>query len=307
MKAYLLEGNVDASPRDPSVIYHDGYYYHTSSYQGSLYIKKSETIEGLYKATRHKVFTPDAPINKEIWAPELFVIDNKCYIYVAIDDGNNYHHRMYVVSNDSNDPLTPYTHIKKLADKTDKWAIDGTVLKYQNELYFVWSGWIGDENLAQHIYIAHMKNPTEIDGDRHLISSPEYDWEKNDCDGIENSRPFINEGPFAFYTDKSTYIIYSGSGCWGNNYCLGALRFRGGDILDKANWEKLKEPLFKRNKDVNGPGHASFIQNSPDGKIYMAYHAFKGDCSLGLDATYAVIQEVKVENDVPILGEPVKF
>ena len=40
--------------------------------------------------------------SKELWAPELHIIDGKCYIYVACDNGNNYNHRMYVLENNLN-------------------------------------------------------------------------------------------------------------------------------------------------------------------------------------------------------------
>jgi GH43 family beta-xylosidase len=51
------------------------------------------------------------------------------YIYVAIDDGNNANHRMYVLEGDTNDPLLPFTFVGKLNTPDDNWAIDGTVLK----------------------------------------------------------------------------------------------------------------------------------------------------------------------------------
>lgn len=53
-------------------------------------------------------------------------------------------------------------------------TIDGTVFSYNNELYFVWSGWEGNTNIRQNIYIAHMSNPWTIDGSRVELSRPEY-------------------------------------------------------------------------------------------------------------------------------------
>jgi GH43 family beta-xylosidase len=45
----------------------------------------------------------------------------------------------------------------KLADATDKWAIDGSVFEHKGQLYLIWSGWEGDTNGTQSIYIARMK------------------------------------------------------------------------------------------------------------------------------------------------------
>ena len=41
----------------------------------------------------------------------------------------------------------------------DKWAIDASVFEDQGWLYAIWSGWQGDENGTQSIYIARLKNP----------------------------------------------------------------------------------------------------------------------------------------------------
>ena len=307
VEAYLLETNVNTSPRDPDVIFHDGFFYHCLAYNNELYIKKSPSIAGLLNAEKHLVFTPHSPFNQEVWAPELHIVNDKCYIYVAIDDGDNNHHRMFVLANDSSNPLSPFRLVSKISDKTDKWAIDGTLLKYHNELYFVWSGWESNENVRQNIYIAHMDSPTHVDSERVMISTPTYEWEKRDAEGVVGKRPFVNEGPYALYGKESLYIIYSASGSWGNNYCLGALRFKGGDILNASNWEKIDKPLFKKTRAAKGPGHASFIQNSPDGKIYMAYHIFNRDASYGWQDTKAIIQEVKLVDDYPLLGEPLNI
>lgn len=43
----------------------------------------------------------------------------------------------------------------------------------------IWSGWQGDQNGSQDIYIAKMKYPWMIDGKRVRISSATYDWERH--------------------------------------------------------------------------------------------------------------------------------
>lgn len=99
----------------------------------------SEELESLGSAVEIVVYKNKERL-KNLWAPELHIIDNKCYIYVACDDGNNENHRMYVLYNDSDNPLIEYKNNGIISDISNKWAIDGTVLNYKNELYFVWSG-----------------------------------------------------------------------------------------------------------------------------------------------------------------------
>lgn len=51
-------------------------------------------------------------------------------------------------------PPADYKMLGKITDSTDKWAIDGTVFEYGGEYYFVWSGWEGEDNIRQNLYIA---------------------------------------------------------------------------------------------------------------------------------------------------------
>lgn len=39
----------------------------------------------------------------------------------------------------------------------NRWAIDGSVFENKKQLFLIWSGWKGDVNGEQDIYIAKMK------------------------------------------------------------------------------------------------------------------------------------------------------
>ena len=85
----------------------------------------------------------------------------------------------------------------QIGDSTNKWAIDGSVFENKGQLYMIWAGWEGDENGQQNIYIAKMKDPTTVSGQRVKISSPEYQWEKYG-DLHDDNNPAhvnVNEGP----------------------------------------------------------------------------------------------------------------
>jgi GH43 family beta-xylosidase len=217
--------------------------------------------------------------SKEIWAPELHFINGKWYMYFAADDGNNKNHRMYVIENTSKDPMQgEWTFKGKVTDPSDKWAIDGDVFTYRNKLYMIWSGWAGDTNGQQDIYIAEMKNPWTIKGNRVRISSPFYKWEKDGAlNDLNNpSQVNVNEGPQMLKNKNKIFIIYSASGCWTDSYALGLLSFTGtGNLLDSAAWKKSGTAVFKQTpqNSVYAPGHNSFFK-SPDGKEdWILYHA----------------------------------
>ena len=140
---------------------------------------------------------------------------------------------------------------------------DGAQCK--GKLYFLWSGWEGDENVVQNLYIAPMASPTEISGERVLISRPEYAWEKVD-------RPLVNEGPEVLKHGERVFVVYSASGSWADHYCLGQLELAGEDLLKAESWVKKAEPVFAGTEGVISPGHASFTVDAA-GQDWIVYHA----------------------------------
>lgn len=232
------------SGADPYSFYKDGFYYYTNTLSDSIVIWKTKNLADLKTAERKTIFVPpdNTMYSDELWAPEIMFLQNKWYAYFAADDGKNDHHRLYVLENDSADPLKDDWVFKgKLADSTDKWAIDADIYQYKNQLYIAWSGWEGDVNGEQDIYIAKMKNPFTIESKRVRISRPQYAWEtKGDLHDAQNPPHVnVNEGPQFLEHDERLFIIYSASGCWTDAYALGMLSFNGGNnLLDSTAWHK---------------------------------------------------------------------
>ena len=222
---------------------------------------------------------PNTPYSKEIWAPELHLINHKWYMYFAADDGQNKNHRIYVIENEADDPTTGTWVFKgKVGDDTDKWAIDASEFENNGKQYLLWAGWEGDENGQQNIYIAELTNPWTIGGKRVKISSPTYKWEKFGNLGVNSNPPHVNvnEGPEILKHGDKIFLIYSASGCWTDYYALGMLSTSADkDMLDPRSWEKSPLPVFKESlaNQVYAPGHNSFFK-SPDGKQdWIIYHA----------------------------------
>lgn len=221
---------------DPWVIFKDGYYYYCGSRDNqSIYVIRSRTLSGMGK--EEEIIVWKAPEtgehSKGIWAPELHWINNRWYIYYAADNGENENHRMFVLESKTTNALGEYFHRGKIADPSDKWAIDGTLLHTEDgSLYFIWSGWENEVNEAQHIYIAPMSKsePWKITGERVKLSSPTLKWERNGF-------PYINEGPQIIKRSGKIFLIYSASGSWSPDYCLGMLTIEEGkDVLNPIHW-----------------------------------------------------------------------
>jgi len=269
------------SGADPWCIYKNGYYYYTNSEGDMLSIWKTKSMADLKTAVKKTIWLPPQNTNhsKELWAPELHFISNKWYMYFAADDGNNNNHRIYVLENPSADPLKGNWVLKgKVSDASDKWAIDASVFENDGTLFMIWAGWEGDENGQQNIYIARLKNPWTIDGERVKISTPTYDWEKYGDLHDANNPPHVNvnEGPEILKHQDKLFLVYSASGCWTDYYALGMLTApANANLLDPRSWTKSAKPVFKKSaeNEVYAPGHNAFFK-SPDGKEdWIIYHA----------------------------------
>lgn len=288
---------------DPWVTQKNGTYYFTYTQGSKLVLYETKALSELALAPQHNAWIPDpeGPYSKNIWAPELHEINNKWYIYFAADNGVNANHRMYVVENSSADPMQGEWVLKgKVSDPSDQWAIDGTVFKYREQMYMLWSG--GNAGAApQHICIAKMSNPWTIEGEKVIISSPAYPWEMNGS--------AINEGPQVLVNPNGQMlVVYSASGFWVDTYCLGLLSLKvNGDPMNPADWVKTQQPVFSMlpESGAYGPGHNGFFK-SPDGtEDWIIYHARSAPGGGGRNAR---IQQFTWNTDgSPNFGVPAKI
>jgi GH43 family beta-xylosidase len=277
---------------DPWITSRDGFYYYMNTTGHNLVIWKTRYIADLRTAEKKVVWTPPAsgPYSHDIWAPELHFLRGRWYIYFAADAGTNMSHRLWVIENASPDPLQGEWIMKgKLADASDKWAIDASVFENRGRIYAVWSGWEGDENGTQSIYIAELKNPWTVKGKRTRISTPDHPWEEigdlplrgdpEQNPGANTADPphvNVNEGPEILQHGDKVFLIYSASGCWTNFYELGmSSTSASSDLLKSSSWQKTALPVFWESPSAHayGTGHNGFFK-SPDGKEdWIIYHA----------------------------------
>lgn len=263
-----------SSGPDPWVVQKDSIYYYTNTFGNRIALYTTTKMSELNKAPLTTIWSPptNTAYSKNLWAPEMHYLQGKWYVYFAADDGQNKNHRLYVLENTSPDPLSGTWNFKgKISDPSDKWAIDGTVLEYNNQLYLIWSGWQGDVDIEQEIYIAKMKDPWTIDGSRVMISSPTYAWERM------GAPPGVNEGPEVLKNNKGNiFLTYSASGCWTDGYSLGLLKLKeNGDPMNPSDWTKTPSPVFST-KPENGayaPGHNSFFKSKDGTEDWLLYHA----------------------------------
>ena len=278
---------------DPYVMkYNNTYYLVFTSGSTSIDIYTSTNLyEFKYAKT---VYTND----KVIWAPEIHFINNKFYIYYAKPKGTSnttsYKQRMYVLESTSNNPLGEYKDLGEVSGMDDNYAIDGTVMNYNNNLYFLWSGTVNGSR-TQNIYIAKMSSPTSISTKKVLISTPTYSFEKQGGN--------VNEAPQVLEKNGVVHIIYSASGANNQNYALGMLSLNG-DPLIKSSWKKQTSPVFKSANDLYAPGHASFVKSPNGTEDWMIYHAYDSLNDIKNWNRKIRIQPFTWNNQTPIFGSP---
>lgn len=273
-KLVTLNNPILVQRADPWVYKHtDGYYYFTASVPefDLIELRRSETIQGLGEAEAVVAWRKyeTGPMSANIWAPELHYIEGKWYIYFAAARADDiFDHRMYVLENDSANPLEG-KWVEKGQVKTDweSFSLDATTFENNGERYYVWAqrdpNIVGNSNL----YIAKMVSPWEIEGPQVMITKPEYDWETIGF--------LVNEGAAVLKRNSRIFMTYSASKT-DFNYCMGLLAAdENSDLLDPASWEKADKPVFQTSEENGqyGPGHNSFTVSEDGKQDILIYHA----------------------------------
>jgi GH43 family beta-xylosidase len=269
--------NPIAPGADPWVIRHgEWYYWCLSENMLGVGIYRSATLTELGERITGWDAPAVGPFRAEVWAPELHFLDGRWYVYVAASNGDNANHRMIVLEADGDLAGAEfqikselYTGDEIESGGNSRWAIDGTILEFDGQRYFLWSGWEDHRDL-QYLYIARMANPWTIASNRvRLCANDDFRWERVD----EATGRGLNEAPQVLQRDGRTFVVFSASASWEVSYKLGLLELVGDDPMNPAAWRKAPAPVLVASAATWGVGHCSFT-TSPDGsEDWIAFHA----------------------------------
>lgn len=288
-----------SSGGDPWAFQWGGQYFYTATNGANMTVARSPWLPSL-NSNAVVAWAPPSEMayNRDVWAPEIHRIDGKWYAYLTATDGPLGNHRMFVLEGDSQDPQGSYTLMGQISPPGTM-AIDGTVMSYGEDNYFIWSG-PGTHSNTSSLYIARMENPWTLTSDAPVeISYPTQTWEQNG--------QTINEAPEILKHGDDIFLTYSANDTRSVFYAIGALKLTGSDPMQASAWTKLDGPLFSwlNSAGVFGPGHASFVK-SPDGaQDWIVYHAMD-------DGRGNVPRDVRTqpftwnEDGTPNFGKPIK-
>ena len=284
-----------APAADPWVVQHGGIWFALLAEERTLQLRAAATLRELSLSEPKIIWRAPAsgPFSRHIWAPEMHRIAGRWFIYLAADDGKNKNHRMWVLEAGGANPFGPWRCRGMM--QTGGWAIDGTVLEENGHRFFLWSGWPGRKNEQQNLYISEMRNPWTLVGPRIALTQPTEPWERV-------ALPLC-EGPQILRRGKRTFVVYSASGSWTPDYCLGMLVNEDGNFLNPRSWTKCG-PVFKGTEHVWGVGHCCFAQH-PHGADLIFYHAKTNRAHGWSDRNVRVQPFGWTDDGLPDFGDPV--
>ncbi len=209
------------------------------------------------------------PMSANIWAPELHRIDGTWYIHFAAGDvATPFSIRMYVLSNDSDDPMTgEWKEEGRLTTHLDTFSLDATTFEHGGRRYLVWAQMDAERSYNSALWIAEMDSPVSIKPPVVLLSEPDLEWERL---GYK-----VNEGAAFIARNGYVFLTYSASAT-DHRYAMGLLwADDDADLLDPASWHKRPEPVFTTAPALGryGPGHNMFVLAEDGTTDLMIYHA----------------------------------
>lgn len=299
----------------PYATEHNGIYYYTMQTTGcdSIIIYATDNLKAMASARQKIVFTHADRDMHNFYSPELHRINGKWYIYFESDNGNSDNHQLFVLENPAESPMEGQWAVHGPIITNEEWnfGIHPSALTVGNKQYLLWSGWPKRrmETETQCIFIAEMENPWTLKSKRVMISSPQYEWERQwiNPDGSRSAYPiFVNENPQAFISpdNRNVVVVYSASGIWTVYNTLGMLYAPiGSDLLDPKSWTKLSEPQFvpDSSSHIFGTSNVSIVASPDKNRQYLLYQAKHNDSS-GAAVNDIRIKEISwSERGLPVL------
>ncbi|KAF5013696.1 hypothetical protein FDECE_320 [Fusarium decemcellulare] len=307
--AVVYNNTIVEQRADPHILKHtDGQYYLAATVPAydKVVLRTASTIQGLQDAEEVTIFERHGIYNGYVWAPELWHIDGKWYVYVALGVNGTWNIRPGVLEGVGDNPLTAKWTVKgTVKTNWETFSLDMHYFEANGVKYLTWAQNDPDSGEGgTGLYLAPMKNPWTVELPATRISYPDLPWER-----IGHN---VNEGAAVIKRGGKLFLAYSASAT-DHNYRVGLLTAdEDADLMDPSSWKKSPTPVFGSNDETSqyGPGHNSFTV-SEDGKsdifVYhdRAYKDIQGDPLNNPDRRTRVQKLYWCADGTPDFGIPV--
>ncbi len=239
---------------------------------------------------------------KNYWAPEVYEIDNKYYMFFSADWKVNptnelENFRIGVAVSDS--PIGPFVEISDTPLFDPGYPIiDANILQHEGKTYMYYSrccykhpvesevaDWARAEGLFDEIeeswvYGVELSNDfTTVIGEPVLLLQPpsemsnsQTEWESRSVTSGEVNRRWT-EGSFAFEHEGKIYMMYSANFFGGEHYAVGyAVSDNPLGPFEKATDNPVLEKNTLKGGEVTGTGHNMVFWSKDNNKMYTVYH-----------------------------------
>ncbi len=268
--------------------------------------------------------TPGSWTLKNYWAPEVYEIDGKYYMFFSADwkvNPTNELENFRIGVAIADKPTGPFKEVsdKPLFDPGYP-IIDANILQKNGKTYLYYSrccyknpvesevaDWARAQNLFKEIeeswvYGVEISNDfTSIIGEPVLLlqpptkmNNPQTEWESRSVTSGEVNRRWT-EGSFAFEHNDKIYMMYSANFFGGKNYAVGyAVSDDPLGPFEKAENNPVLEKNIDSGGEVTGTGHNMMFFSKSGDKMYTVYH---GRTEKTGDERVVFIDEMRIDDN----------
>lgn len=245
---------------DPFImLYKDIYYAYGTSEADGIAVYTSKDLISWKKNKNLVLHKNDTWTNKWFWAPEVFHVNGKFYMYFSANE-----HICVAVSKS---PLGPFKQIEKKPMIEGEKCIDNTLfIDDDGKAYLFFDRFDDGLNICSADLekdLIHIK-PNTIKKCIHVSQPWEEVW------------PRVNEGAFVTKRNGIYYLTYSANSYESPFYGIGyatATNINGP-------WTKYeKNPIYQKVGGLVGIGHSAMFKDK-EGKLRIVFHAHNSDSKI---------------------------
>jgi beta-xylosidase len=240
---------------DPFIMLHDGTYYAygTASADGiEVYTSADLTVWQPAPGRRLALDRKDVWADKWFWAPEVYHVNGKFYMYYSADE------HICVATGDS--PLGPFRQAEQKPMIAGEKCIDNSLFIDDDGKPYLFFDLFND---GLNIWVAEMENNL-LDIKKETMQkciSVSQEWEE--------VWPRVNEGAFVVKHNGTYYMTYSANSYESPFYGIGVATA----THVKGPWTKYdKNPVYQKAGDLVGTGHSAMFTDK-DGKLRIVFHS----------------------------------